>query len=156
MPLGIPIELNAEQAALYSSVGSMISAGIGADRAYKLLRDSDNYMPRSTVRAIAGEIRASLGYRQQMASQNPDRPISPNLVTENSSLRTDNFVHTVSMLLRDKITGYTFQQFYNYVGPDLVSPNEAYNGAVDGGGGDGGWYEFDIIGMSLVSVSHAP
>lgn len=154
MPNGVPLELTSDQAALYSAIGSMIGAGIGADRAYGILRDTGNTIPRATVRAVAGEIRTSLGLRAGLARAPLDNPISAGLVSQDSSLRSDNFVHRVAMILYDPITLTTFTQFRSYVSPDLATPSDIFAELAPPENEDNFYAEFPILSMSLVSVSH--
>ncbi len=155
MPGGVPIELTPEQAALYASVGSMIGQGIGADRAFGILRDTGAYIPRATVRAMAGEVRASLGFRRDLGGLNPDANVPARLVSELSTLRTADYLHKVQMILFEPITGTTFTQMFTYRSPELVSPDEIYSAIAEGEDGSPSYQEYSILSMSLVAVETA-
>lgn len=155
MPGGVPIELTPDEAALYSSIGAMISAGYGADRAYKALREADAYVPRATVRAVAGEIRESLSYRPELGRLQGGNPIPERLVSYNSSLHTDAYLQKVQMLLYEPITGTTFTQFFTYRSDELASPDEIFGAAVDEDSDSPTYQEYDVLSMSLFSVETA-
>lgn len=156
MPSGVPDILTDEARGLYSLVGSMVTSGIGADRAYKILRDDGAGLTRATVRNIARQIRTSLEYRQELGRVNQHNPIPERLAWTNDALKTDNFIHVVSMLMVDQATGYTVQQFYRYVSPQLMSPAElmqlAENAIGKDGSSHGSWLGFDVIAASLYDV----
>jgi hypothetical protein len=144
---GVPEILSPDARALYASIGSLIASGVGADRAYGVLADvaslpyiergfapaearqmavrAGETIPRSQVRQIAGEVRAALGLSAELTRQNVNNPLRESLYAENSALATGKFITRVSMLLVDPVTGFTVQQFANYVSEGPVPPSEA-------------------------------
>lgn len=154
MPDGVPEELPPEAAGLYNTIGSLITGGVGADRAYRTLRDAGAGLTRSVVRQIAGEIRTSLGYRQDIARLNRRNPIPERYVSTESHLRADTYVHRVSMLLRDQVTGYTVQQLFSYVSPALATPDDVLEAAFDSVDEGTSFEGFEVVAAGIVSVGH--
>lgn len=155
MPQGVPERLDAMARALYSSIGSYITAGVGADRVYKILSEQGIDITRREVRAIAGEQRTSLSYRRDLAVLDPRNPIPLNKVRYTDALQTDNFVHTVKMILADTVTGYQVSQYYNYVSPSIATKDQIFDSAreMEDSPGDS-WAGLQIISMTLIDVSH--
>lgn len=175
MPDGIPDVLTSVERGLYSSVGSMVSSGIGADRAFSLLREiaaqpyvqrglslsdaiaqaqqNGEVIARSAVRQIAREIRASLATRPELARLNPDNPIPARLAPESSQLKAAPYLTSVAISLVDRDTGAAAVSYFHYKSDHLPTPNEVYNAALtaaaEGGSAYGGYYEFDILAMGI-------
>lgn len=155
-PSGVPERMSAEDSALYASVGRLLTLGVGADRAFNLLREAGGTTTRATIRAMAGQIRTSLDIRAAVGRLNPANPVPARVVTVNDSIKRTGFLHTASILLRDTLTGFTVQKYYIYRSDTLVAPNDVYDAYLAAAGGGMGYEGFEPVAMNLIGVQQGP
>lgn len=154
MPAGDSRPLERDASGLYSFIGSMARHGMGADRIYRFQADEGLGLTRAVVRTIVGEIRDEVRIRRALPNLDPRNPIPDRAVAKNSSLKTNEYLHTVSMFIRDQVTGYRVQQYFTYRTPEPVTPDEVYGAAADSVDEGQSFEGFVIDSMVLVSVSH--
>lgn len=148
----IPERLGPEAAGLYSTIAGMLTQGIGADRAFRILRGVGDALPRATVRQIAGEIRQTLGFSQALARQDPAAIVPARLIGTNSKLRMTGYLTVATASMRDTETGFTWQRFFSYTSPTPPVPQEVFSQFADAVDTGTDYTAQEVLGMGLFSV----
>lgn len=148
----VPEILTSEARGLYGMIGGLLTRGVGADSIYHYLQTTQMPLPRATVRQVAGEIRATLGFSQSLARLDPASLIPGRLAPVNSSLRMSGYLTTATAMMTDTVTGFQWQQYFSYVSDTLPAPQDVF-GAFQDSVDAGGVYESQaVVLMSLVKV----
>lgn len=163
MPNGIPEQLDAEGRALYGLIGGYFGQGVGADRAYALLRDEGFSIPRQAVRNVYAENRATLQNSAELTRVHPDNPIPERLFQPDSHLQQEGYYVRARVSVVDLATGYTGVSWYTYRSDTPPTPSDVYNDAAsvfeteqvpDNPIGDT-WQGVALLSVGLVSANVA-